>query len=106
MRAELTDSEGADVYDPNDEVGLYLRAMADGKVFDVETDPSEQLTGMETPQDILNTAISLEKDSIVFYLGLENYVSAGSGKDRVRGIIKEEMGHIALLSDKLKVLEQ
>lgn len=107
MRAELADSERLPaIFDPNDEVGLYLQAMADGKVFDVKTDPSEQLAGMETPQDILNTAIGLEKNSIVFYLGLEDYVPAESGKDKVRAIIKEEMGHIALLNDRLKVLEQ
>jgi len=102
MRAELSSSERLPAaFDPDDEVGLYLRAMADGRVFDMQTDPSEQLTGRETPQDILNTAIGLEKDSIVFYLGLENYVTTESGKDKVKAIIKEEMGHIALLSEKL-----
>ena len=104
MRADIKSSERLpSVFDPNDEVGFYLRTLADGKVFDVKTDPSEQLTGRETPQDILNTAIDLEKDSIVLYLGLEEYVPAESGKDKVREIIKQEMGHIALLSDRLKV---
>ena len=102
MRAELTSSEQQpSVFDPDDEVGLYLRAMADNRVFDTKTDPSEQLSGRETAEDILNTAIGLEKDSIVFYLGLEDYVPAKSGKGRIKAIIKEEMGHIALLRDKL-----
>lgn len=107
MRAELIGSDQLpDVFDPNDEVGLYLQALADGKVFDTKTDPSKQLTGKETPQDILNTAIGLEKESIVFYLGLEEYVPVESGKEKVRAIIKQEMSHVALLNDKLKVLEQ
>ena len=102
MRAELTTGERLPaVFDPNDEVGLYLRAMADNKVFDSKTDPSQQLTGHETPDDILSIAIGLEKDSIVFYLGLEDYVPPESGKARVKTIIKEEMGHIALLSEKM-----
>lgn len=106
MRADVKNSQRLpSVFDPNDEVGMYLRAMADGKVFDAKTDPSEQLAGRETPQDILNSAIALEKDSVVFYLGLEEYVPADSGKNKVRQIIKQEMGHIALLSDKLKALE-
>ena len=107
MRAELTDSERMPaVFDPDDEVGMYLQSMADGRVFDIKADPSKKLTGSETPQGILNLAIGLEKDSIVFYLGLEEYVPAESGKDKIRTIIKQEMGHIALLDDKLKVLEQ
>ena len=107
MRAELTDSERMPaVFDPDDEVGMYLQAMADGRVFDIKADPSKKLTGRETPQGILNLAIGLEKDSIIFYLGLEEYVPAESGKDKIRTIIKQEMGHIAVLDDKLKVLEQ
>ena len=107
MRAELACSDRLPAaFDPGDEVGTYLQTMVDGKVFDVKTDPSEQLTGRETPQDILKTAIGMEKDSIVFYLGLEEYVPAESGKDKVRAIIKQEMGHIALLNDKLMALEQ
>ena len=42
-----------------------------------------------------------EKDSIVFYLGLEHYVPGQCGKDKIRAIIKQEMGHIVLLKDKL-----
>jgi len=107
MRAEFTGSERLPaVFDPDDEVGMYLQAMADGRVFDIQADPSKKLTGSETPQDILNMAIELEKDSIIFYLGLEEYVPAESGKDKVRAIIKQEMGHIALLDDKLKMLIQ
>ena len=107
MRAELTDSERMPaVFDPDDEVGMYLQAMADGRVFDIKADPSKKLTGRKTPQDILNMAIGLEKDSIIFYLGLEGYIPAESGKDKVRAIIKQEMGHIALLNDKLRALEQ
>lgn len=106
MRAKLTTSERLPaVFDPNDEVGLYLRAMADGRVFDIKADPSEKLTGRETPQDILNTAIGLEKDSIVFYLGLEDYIPAESGKDKVRAIIKQEMGHIVLLTSKMDIFK-
>ena len=102
MRADIVGTEHAvSVFDPDDEVGLYLRALADGRIFDVKADPSEKLTGSETPQHILKIAIALEKESVIFYLGLEEYVPPEAGKDRVRDIIKQEMGHIALLSEKL-----
>ena len=94
------------VFDPNNEVGMYLRAMVERKVFDVKTDPCEPLTGCEPPQDILNSAIGLEEDSLVFYLGREEYVPTQSGKDKVRAIIKQEMGYNVLLNNKLRVWEQ
>jgi len=105
MRAELSTMErGAGVPDPDGQAVMYLQAMADGHVFDTKTDPSEKLTGRETLADILRTAIGMEKDSIVFYLGLVDGVSAGETK--VRGIIAEEMSHITLLSGKLAELKK
>jgi rubrerythrin len=86
------------VFDPENELSLYLQAMANGHVFDLRKDPSKQLRGTETVEDILKLAINAEKDSIVFYLGLKDFVPAGAGQDKVEEIIKEEMSHIAVLN--------
>jgi len=102
MRKQLSDRERElRVFDPENEAALYLQAMANGHVFDLKKDPSEQLTGTETVEDILKLAIDAEKDSIVFYLGLKDFVPAKAGKDKVEAIIKEEMGHIAVLNRRL-----
>jgi len=77
---------------------MYLQAMADGHVFDLSVPPSEKLTGKETFIEILKIAINCEMDSIIFYLGLRDLVSTKAGKDKVNEIIREEMGHIALLN--------
>jgi len=79
--------------------------MADEHVFNVKADPVEQLAGKETPEDVLKMAIGLEKDSIAFYVGLKESVSHKAGKDKVEAIIKEEMGHIVTLSQKLEALK-
>ena len=106
MRKQLSDRERElRVFDPENEVALYLQAMASGHVFDLKKDPGEQLTGTETVEDILKLAIDAEKDSIVFYLGLKDFVPAKAGKDRVEAIIKEEMGHIAVLNRRLPALK-
>ncbi|MFZ2146605.1 MAG: hypothetical protein WAV28_05235, partial [Sedimentisphaerales bacterium] len=55
----------------------------------------------ETAEDILNYAIEAEKNSIIFYTGLKNFVSAKAGKDKVDEIIQEEMDHIAELNLRL-----
>lgn len=102
MRNHLTDAEReVDTFDPDDEAGMYLRAMADGHVFDLSQPPAEKLTGNESFTDILKIAIDCEKDSIVFYLGLKDLVPAKEGKDKIDAIIREEMGHISLLNKQL-----
>ena len=102
MRKQLSDEERElRVFDPDNEIALYLQAMANGHVFDPKEDLSEQLTGTESVEDILKLAIGAEKDSIVFYLGLKDFVPVRAGKDKVEAIIKEEMGHIAVLNRKM-----
>jgi len=103
MRAELTAKETAPtIFDPDNQAALYLQAFADGHVFDVKVDPSERLTGQETMEDILRTAIGLERDSVAFYLGIKASVPEQLGRDKVEAIIQEEMGHVTLLSKQLR----
>ena len=89
-------------FDPENEMTLYLQAMANGHVFDLKRDPSEQLKGKENIENILKWAIEAEKDSILFYTGLKNFVPAGAGLDKVEEIIEEEMGHIVVLNQRLE----
>jgi len=106
MRSELSGTEVVPpVFDPDGQAQMYLRVMADEHVVNVKTDPVEQLAGKETPEEVLKMAIGLEKDSIAFYVGLKESVSPRAGKDKVEAIIKEEMGHIATLSQKLESLK-
>ena len=106
MRAELSGTEiKPPVFDPDGQAQMYLRAMADEQVFNIKADPVEQLAAQETPEDILKMAMGLERDSIAFYVGLKESVSPRAGKDKVQAIIKEEIGHIAILSQKLEALK-
>lgn len=96
MRANLgADEKTSTVFDPDGDAVNYLRALADTRVFfEKEIDT----TSMEA---ILKDAITAEKDSIVFYLGMRDMVPEGKGRKRMDAIIKEEMGHIRLLSKEL-----
>jgi rubrerythrin len=89
------------VFDPYNELALYLKAFADGHVFDL-SDPSQSLSGNEHITAILKTAIGLEKDSIVLYLGMKELVPGDFGREKIDDIIKEEMSHIQLLSERLR----
>jgi len=106
MRTELSGEETeSPVFDPDGEAQMYLRVMADGHVFNLRADPGEKLGVIETPQDLLKMAMCVERDSIAFYVGLKESVSAEAGKDKVEAIIREEMGHIAILNEKLETLK-
>ena len=97
MQKELTAGEQALlVFDPEDENALYLKSLADNRVFSKKTKPGRDMTR------ILHSAIQTEKDSIVFYLGMKEMVPEKYGKSKINDIIKEEMGHLKLLSGKLK----
>ena len=88
-------------FDPEHETSLYLRAMADGHVFDLRVDPADLLTGRETKEQILKLAIEQEKNSIIFYLGLKEMIRDTGGKEKIDEIIKEEMRHIGFLNKEI-----
>ncbi|MBW2607861.1 MAG: ferritin family protein [Deltaproteobacteria bacterium] len=96
LRKGLSEKEKtATAFDPEGEAVLYLRALADTRVF------FEKKIDTSSMEEILKEAILAEKDSIVFYLGMKELVPENLGKTKIDAIIKEEMAHIKLLSGKL-----
>jgi rubrerythrin len=102
MKEQLAEKQVA-VFDPDNEASLYLQAMADGNVFDLKTDLSRKLTGKEPVDQIFKMAVQAEKDSIVYYVGLEDYVDGKENKEKVDKIIEEEKGHIIALYNQLRL---
>ena len=96
LRSELSqDKKTMTTFDPEDEAANYLRALAETRVF------YEKKIDTSSFEEILKTAITAEKDSIVFYLGMKDVVPAHLGKQKLDDIIKEDMSHIILLSKEL-----
>ena len=89
-------------FDPDNEEGLYLQAMADNHVFNVKDDTCRYLTGDESHQCILKTAVNLEKEALAFFLGLKAAVPKQADKDKVEEIIKAKMKHIGLPNQELQ----
>jgi rubrerythrin len=99
LRAGLTEAEKkSTVFDPDDESAVYLKALADTRVF------YEKKIDTTSIKEILKEAITAEKDSIVFYLGMKDLVPKSLGQNKMDMIIKEEMAHIRLLAGKLTAL--
>ena len=105
MREQLSGQEkGWTVFDPDNQSVLYLQVMADARGFEGKITPTKELTGSETPKEILETALNSEKESVVFYFGLKGMVPVKAGRDKVEAIIIEELSHITTLLNKLKSL--
>ena len=101
LRSELKDEDKqGTVFDPEGESALYLRALADTRVFFKKEIDTSSL------KEILKAALTAEKDSIVFYLGMKDLVPEKLGKDKIDNIIREEMGHIKLIGGKLKAFTE
>jgi rubrerythrin len=88
--------------DPKNEFTAAISALADRSVFDLGAGAAGLLNGRETGGQVVRLAISLEKDSIVFYLGLKNALKDPQEAAKLDEIIKEEMRHITILHELLK----
>ena len=105
MRQQLSGRETEDtMFDPENEAAMYLQVMADSHGYEGKISPDEELTGKETPKEILGIALNSEKESVVFYSGLKSLVPPKAGRGKVKAIIREELVHITTLLSKLKSL--
>ena len=96
MRTTLTEKEkDPKVFDPYDEISQYLAAMVDTMGGEGSPSVADSLTGDE----------SLEKDTILFYLGIKDMIPVQSGQDRIDEIIREERRHVIQLTNVLKKIK-
>lgn len=99
MRENLSPEEKTGTaFDPDDEAAMYLQTMADSHGTEGKITMTQELTGKETIKELLKIAVNAEKNSVVFYVGLKSLVPAKGGEDKVEAIIREEMGHLAVLN--------
>ncbi len=107
MRTEVVkDPSEMVTYDPDDQGAQYLQAMATAYGTEGRITVEQPLTGKETLEEIIQIALNAEKNSVCFYIGLKKLVPSEAGQAQVSHIIKEEMGHIAVLQTKLTALSK
>ncbi len=92
------------VWDPYGEVELYLQAVASRHVFTIEMDHAEFVEKHNSLKEILEFALARERDSVVFYTSLDMVLSQDLTKGNVKSVIREEVSHIRLISEKLAQL--
>ncbi len=97
--------KGGDLFDPNQELHLYVKAAADSHVFLKSKDIPELVSKCKTPIEALDMAVAFEKDSVVFYTTMKKLVPEHLGKNEIDTLIDEEISHIFTLTQRKKELE-
>ncbi|MDI6795301.1 MAG: ferritin family protein [Desulfatibacillaceae bacterium] len=109
MRAELPGkSRVSTTFDPEGETAMYLKSLADRRVFSSDKEPSFGQDGTCSDADIkevLEFALSREQESIAFYSGMREMVGSEADKCKVDEIIREEMAHARMISNQLALLK-
>jgi len=102
MRVGLTEDQRRPmVFDPHNEMGLYLKATADQVVFTSKMDPAKMIGDEPSFKKILDAALEREKESVVFYAGMKRFVPASLGADKIEAILQEEVSHVAMITQRL-----
>lgn len=92
MLVEVEPKTGTGPYDDT-EIILYFRSLIDQKIFPSETEGGAMKKELGDPAVATRIALSLEKDSILFYHELLD-VTEEKDHGMVRRIIEEERDHI------------
>ena len=97
--AAMRSGQAAVASEVSKEGALYFSGIAAG--YDVEGSPAaaDALTGSESMAQIVDTALDLEKKSILFYLGIKDLLSDASAQEQVDRIIAEEKKHVVTLNE-------
>lgn len=86
------------VSDPEHELDLYIKMMADQHMFSSAEELDTQLADVKDSKDALKLALQFEKDSVIFFLGMQEATCEGKDRDLITLLIKEEQDHVRRLS--------
>ena len=90
------------VFDPNRELDLYIKMMADQHVFISTESVDAQLDQIREARDALKMAVDFEKDSVIFFLTMQDATEGAKGKEFIGSLVKEEQEHLRRLTLELK----
>lgn len=93
----------ATVWDPENELEKYVKMMADQHVFIADAGRIQQV---KDARSALKLAMEFEKDTVIFFLSLEEAVAGKKDQEFVKVLVKEEQEHLKRLTLELLKLHQ
>ena len=105
LRLQLPETaKEENLFDPGSELEMYIKATADSHIFIKNKDIASLVSTLKTPREVLDLAITFEKDSVVFYSAMKKAIPESFGKGRMDTLINEEIKHIAMLAQQKEKL--
>ncbi|MCB5259317.1 MAG: ferritin family protein [Candidatus Cloacimonetes bacterium] len=85
-------------------VSEYLKTIVDSRIFNSEDSAIKKATGAKDLLEIIDFAISFEKDTLLYFHAIKDGISNPNTNKVLRRIINEEVSHVLKLSDYKKTL--
>ena len=106
LKAQLPKTATEDtIWDPENEMNRYLQMMANMHVFRSDFDVEEELSRVKNSEDVLKLGIQFEKDSIIFFLTMQDATEGEKeGRELIGQLVNEEKKHLNKLSLELRKL--
>lgn len=89
------------VFDPENKEAEYIQMMADQHVFAKGGSVDSKVCELKEMEDALRLAIDFEKDSVIFFLSMQEATDTRKGKELISLLVKEEQEHLRRLSVEL-----
>jgi rubrerythrin len=91
-------STASTVWDPDNELDQYIKMMADQHIFLSGPDVSARIAEIKGVEDALRLAINFEKDSVIFFLSMEDAAAGKKDQELIETLVKEEREHLRRLT--------
>mgnify|MGYP003572233920 CR=1 FL=1 len=105
MRAGLKSEEKTlELFEAGSEQELFLRAVASANIFKADTDAADTVRQLDSVNAVLDHAMAMEREAILFFAGLRAVVPENKGKAKIDELLKEEISHVAILKKQISRL--
>jgi len=94
------------VFDPQNEMAAYLKMMADNHVFRTSENVDAKVSQVKDAVDAIKMAMEFEKDSVLFFLSMQDATEEEKGRALIGLLVKEEQAHLRRLALQLKKMTQ
>ena len=76
----------------------YLKALADSKIFNPANENIQAAKQVDSRDELVAIAISLEKDTILYYYELLELAKSSDDQELIKQVIEEEKTHVKKLA--------
>jgi rubrerythrin len=88
--------------DPENQESLYLDALVKSRLFNSEKEAERIASSMEGEVEALKTALTFEKDTILFFMHMKDMTREDLGRDKIDMLIEEEHRHVVRISEEIR----